>query len=61
MVECFQEALQEVKPDSTLDLKQWTADWLKFKGPSQIQCSYSNGLLTIDQTFPKHADEHYRA
>lgn len=61
MVQCFQQALKLENPDSTLDIKQWTEDWLNFKGPSQIACSYADGKLTIKQDFPAHADQHYRS
>jgi hypothetical protein len=61
MVQCFQQALKLEKPDSTLNIKQWTEDWLNFKGPSQIACSYADEKLTIKQDFPAHADQHYRS
>lgn len=62
MIECLQEALKEVKPESTLDLKKWTDSWLKQAGPSQILCSYeaADGNLTIKQDFPQYADKAYR-
>ena len=38
-VECLEEATAESKLSNQIDVKQFTDDWLKTKGPSQLECS----------------------
>lgn len=61
----MQQGFNENRPDETLDLNKWSADWLQTKGVNKISHEYeqADGKYTsfkIRQTPCKNADSVYR-
>ena len=62
---CMQEGYNEKKPDTPLDLTQWSQEWLQTKGVNKIAAEVEEAdgkytKFTLKQTPCKHADNQFR-